>query len=81
MQLSVKASGSVEMFLEPVKTQDINQNDNGGYTVTVPNKEVPRFKVAPGNDGSAHIVLHAWKGQELLGQWTFGQVQGLGYQG
>ncbi|CAM1502243.1 Fc.00g042270.m01.CDS01 [Cosmosporella sp. VM-42] len=80
LQLSIKASDDTEIFLERMKAQEIIQSGDGSYIVSIPNHEIPRFKIPQGSDGSADIVLHAWKGEKFLGQWTFNQVQGLRFQ-
>lgn len=78
-QLSLAAGNGHEVFLERLTMRDLEKiDDDERYAITVPGESFPRFKSSAGSNAVTEVALHAWKGERLLGKWTFGQVSSLG---
>lgn len=81
IQLCLKASEDIEVYLERMTAQSIARDEGTGeYLVAVPQSQFPRFKASSaGSSVDVDIVLHQWKGERHLGSWTMGSMQLSGY--
>lgn len=81
IQLSLKASEDIEVFLERMTAQSIARDaGTGEYLIAVEQSQLPRFKApSEGSSVDVDVVLHQWRGEKHLGSWTVGSMQLSGY--
>lgn len=85
LQLSYVFSNTCEVF-DPVSLSSEDLSSRGGleqnlYSVIVPASRIPRAKVNGDGSLDADVILYAWKRGKLLGKWTLGRIEGLGFAG
>lgn len=84
LQLSFKYEGTGEIFLPAViMSQDLHCSATVSYLydIEVLPRSIPRAKVNHGATSTAEVVIYAWKGEKLLGNWTAGCIAELGIVG
>lgn len=86
LQLSYTYEGSGEVFVPSViKSEDLVKSDTDEepnvYVVEAPADEVPRAKVNEGTTSDGIVTVYAWRREKLLGKWTVGRIEKLGFVG
>lgn len=64
-----------------VKSTEANEEEPNLFEVEVAPEDILRFKVNEGQTTTASLKVRAWRREKLLGEWTVGQIERLGFVG
>lgn len=56
-------------------------SEKGVYEVVAKPEDIPRVKVTEGHGTDAEVQVRAWRRETILGAWTVGTVEKLGFEG
>lgn len=86
LQLTYHHEGTAEVFpSKAITSEDLVKSDSEGeehlYIVQVPPEGIPRTKVNEGTTPDADVSVYAWRREKLLGKWSVGRIEDLGFVG
>lgn len=83
LQMQYRYGSNTGVFVPNIIGPDrlVQLEEANSFEVEIDPKDIPRCKVDDGNTSTVSVIVYAWKGEKLLGQWPVGEVERLGFEG